>query len=246
MPRYFIEVSYHGASYAGFQKQQNAQTIQGEMEKALGIYFRSVFELTGSSRTDAGVHALQNFFHFDMEAVLDQELLTKSVYHLNAILPAAIVLKRIFPVAGDAHCRFDAVSRTYEYALYREKDPFLQDRAWFYPYQLDLNRLNAAAREMLAHGNFESFSKRNSQVHTYNCTILESEWIERDGMIIYRVTANRFLRGMVRGLTGTMLKVGRNKTDMATFRSIIDSRDASLVDFSVPPQGLILVKVTFP
>lgn len=245
MPRYFIEVAYNGESYAGFQKQQNANTIQAEIEKALSTYFRSVFELTGSSRTDAGVHALQNFFHFDSEALPGSEILSKSAYRLNAILPPAIVVKNIIPMPAEAHCRFDAISRTYEYAVYSEKDPFLLGRAYFYPYQLDIGQLNAAAKEIMLYTNFEAFSKRSTQVHTYNCSILESEWFERDGRLVYRVTANRFLRGMVRGLVGTMLNVGRNKTDIETFRSIIQNADPSQANFSVPPQGLSLIGVKF-
>src|SRR5436853_3547527 len=122
MPRYFIEVCYRGTSYAGFQVQQNANTIQAETEKAFNIYFRSVFSLTGSSRTDAGVHALQNFFHFDSEHTFDKEALKKAVYHLNALLPGDIALKEIREVAPDAHCRFDAVSREYHYTIYNYKD----------------------------------------------------------------------------------------------------------------------------
>ena len=244
MPRYFIEVSYKGTSYAGFQSQQNANTIQDEIEKALLIYFKVIFDLTGSSRTDAGVHALQNYFHFDFEfpVIPDWE---KIVYHLNAILPPDIVVNRIFQVKKDAHSRFDAAYRTYEYTLYMQKDPFLSDRAFFYPYKLNMDLLNRAAMIIKHEKNFESFSKRNTQVKTFICTVQESEWFTENGIIKYRVSANRFLRGMVRGLVGTMLKVGREKTSMEAFINIIESHDPSLVDFSVPPQGLKLMQVTY-
>src|SRR5690349_15542010 len=151
MSRYFIEVGYNGEGFAGFQKQHNANTIQAEVEKALGTYFRSVFDLTGSSRTDAGVHARQNFFHFDTDAITAGELLTKAAYHLNAILPSSIVVRSITLMPPEAHCRFDAVSRTYEYSIYTEKDPFLADRAYFYPYKLDIDLLQEAAREVMLH-----------------------------------------------------------------------------------------------
>jgi tRNA pseudouridine38-40 synthase len=244
MPRYFIEVAYKGTLYAGFQAQKNANTIQDEVEKALLTYFRKNFELTGSSRTDAGVHALQNYFHVDVEfeEIRDWD---KAVYHLNAILPADIVVKRIFPVDENAHCRFDAKYRTYEYSLYMNKDPFLADRAFFYPYQLDIQQLNKAAALVKEATNFESFSKRNTQVKTFNCTILHSEWIDNGNMIVYSVSANRFLRGMVRGLVGTMLKVGRNRTSLDEFENIIASHDPARVDFSVPPQGLQLMHVEY-
>jgi len=244
MSRYFIEVSYKGTLYAGFQSQQNANAIQDEVEKALQVYFRHVFQLTGSSRTDAGVHASQNFFHFDFDfpEMIDWE---KVVYHLNAILPADIVIRQIFSVADNRHSRFDALYRTYEYSIYASKDPFLADRAFFYPYQVDIDLLNQAASLIKDNKDFESFSKRNSQVFTYLCTIHTSEWVTRDKTLVYRVSGNRFLRGMVRGLVGTMLKVGRKKTSLEEFTNIIASHNPSLVDFSVPPQGLTLVKVAY-
>lgn len=242
MARYFIEVLYKGTGYAGFQAQDNANTIQAEIEKALKIYFKEDLALTGSSRTDAGVHALQNYFHTDY---IEIESWDKHVYHLNAILPPGIVIKRIFPVRADAHCRFDALYRTYEYRLYTAKDPFMEDRAYFYPYTMDMALLNEAAGIVMEYTDFESFSKRNTQVRTFACTIRESRWEARNGMLIFRVSANRFLRGMVRGLTGTMLKVGRGKLSIEEFRQIIVSHDQSLVDFSVPAHGLTLMEVAF-
>ena len=244
MPRYFIEVSYKGTLYAGFQAQQNANTIQDEIEKALGVYFKEAFSLTGSSRTDTGVHALQNFFHFDFEfqAIPDWD---KVSYHLNAILPPDIVIKNIFAVKDDAHSRFDAKYRTYEYTIYNHKDPFLLDRAYFYPYKINMDLLNQAASLLKGMKNFESFSKRNTQVKTFDCTIHESEWFTREQTIVYRVSGNRFLRGMVRGLVGTMLKAGRGKTSIDQFKEIIDLHNPALVDFSMPAQGLTLVQVVY-
>ncbi|MBK7434111.1 MAG: tRNA pseudouridine(38-40) synthase TruA [Chitinophagaceae bacterium] len=241
MARYFIEVSYKGTGFSGFQVQENAETIQSAMTRALRIYFREEFQLTGSSRTDAGVHALQNYFHFDTERIL-----TDASYHLNAILPDDIVVKRLFPVSPDVHCRFDAIAREYRYQLYAEKDPFLKDTAFFYPYALDINLMNDAAGELLAHTDFETFSKRNSQVFTHQCIITSSEWILEKGLLQYRVKANRFLRGMVKGLVGTMLQVGRGKLDLEGFREVIISKDPARADFSVPSQGLFLVRVEFP
>ena len=205
MPRFFIEVAYKGTNYAGFQKQDNANTIQAEVEKALKIYFREDFDLTGSSRTDAGVHARQNYFHFDTQQVPILEDYSKISYHLNAILPADIVVHSLLPVKEDAHCRFDALSRTYQYTIYQKKDPFMQDTAYHYPYKLDFGILSLCASELFNHTDFEAFSKRNTQVYTYMCTILFSEWSFNNNCIQYNVSANRFLRGMVKGMVGTML-----------------------------------------
>jgi tRNA pseudouridine38-40 synthase len=241
MPRYFIEVSYKGTNYSGFQKQQNANSVQAELEKALEIFYRHKFELTGSSRTDAGVHALQNFFHFDFDTVIEDDS-----YNLNAILPNDIVVKCIFPVADDAHCRFNATSREYHYYIYQHKNPFLQGRAYYVPYTVDITLLQAAAAEIKNHTNFTSFSKRNTQVKTFDCTIYQSEWIQQDDCLVYIVKANRFLRGMVKGLVGTMLLVGKKKINLQEFTAIIESKDCTKADFSVSADGLFLVKVAYP
>ena len=240
MSRYFIEVSYKGTAYSGFQKQHNANSIQAELEKALGVLYKTEFELTGSSRTDAGVHALQNFFHFDTE--LD---LKNNTYSLNAILPANIVAKRIFRVNDDAHCRFDAVSREYHYFIYQHKDPFLQGRAYYVPYTVDLSLLQKAAAEIKRYTDFTSFSKRNTQVKTFNCNIYKSEWKQQADCLVYTIKANRFLRGMVKGLVGTMLLAGKKKISIKEFKSIVEAKDCTKADFSVSPEGLYLHEVSF-
>ncbi len=245
MPRYFIEVAYRGTAYAGFQIQPNANSIQAEVSKALGIFFKGDCNLTGSSRTDSGVHAHSNFFHFDADHLPAQAKLDKVAYNINAILPDDIMVKRIFEVADTAHCRFDALSRSYEYAIYQLKDTFVADRAYYFPYTLDLGQLQAAAEVVMSYQDFTSFSKRNTQVHTFNCTILKSEWSVQNNCTIYNVEANRFLRGMVRGLVGTMLKVGTGKISIDQFKEIIESKDCTKADFSVPPQGLFLKKVRY-
>jgi tRNA pseudouridine38-40 synthase len=242
MPRYFLELAYKGNQYSGFQIQANANSIQQEVEKALGTFFRQSFMLTGSSRTDGGVHALQNFFHFDYEGVIERRVL----YNINAILPPDITIKGAYPVAPDAHCRFDALSREYRYYIYRKKNPFLTDRAYFFPYTLDREKLNAAAALVPQFREFASFAKRNSQAKTYDCIILESSWQEEENCLVYRVIANRFLRGMVRGMVGTMLQVGRGKISVEEFAAVLRNRDNQQADFSVPGHGLFLVRVTFP
>jgi tRNA pseudouridine38-40 synthase len=242
MNRYFLEVSYHGGRYAGSQVQLNALTVQAELEKALAVYCRQPITLTGSSRTDAGVHASQNFYHFD----LDKPLNPKAIYNFNAILPHDVAIKQILPVPATAHCRFDAVAREYEYFICQYKDPFLVDRAWYYPYTLNWKGLQAAAEVVKEYTDFTSFAKRNSQVHTFNCSIAYSEWKVLEQGAVFRVKANRFLRGMVRGLVGTMLQVGRGKITLQELRQIVEAKDCTKADFAVPGHGLFLRKVEYP
>src|SRR5688572_12772038 len=221
MSRYFLEVSYKGTAYSGFQSQHNTgETIQAEIENAFHILQKTKVGLTGSSRTDAGVHALQNFFHFDFEGSIHPQFL----YKINAILPADIVIRRLIPVASESHARFDAIGREYRYYVYRRKDPFLQDRAFYFPYKLDIEKMQEAAEIVKGYSDFTSFSKRNTQVKTFECRISASEWAWEDDCLVYRVRANRFLRGMVRALTATMLKIGRGKIELAGFRDIIEAK----------------------
>jgi tRNA pseudouridine38-40 synthase len=242
MPRYFLEVAYKGTRYSGFQKQENANSIQEEIENAFTIYFRKQIEMTGSSRTDSGVHALQNFFHFDMDGLIPQKFL----YNINAILPGDIVVKNIQPVKSDTHCRFDAINREYQYHIYRNKNPFLEGRAYYFPYTVNFEDLAEAAKIVLNYTDFSSFSKRNTQVKTFECSIKKSQWEIKEDSFVYYVQANRFLRGMVRGLVGTMLQVGRGKLSLSAFEQVIQNGDASKADFSVPGDGLFLVAVNYP
>jgi tRNA pseudouridine38-40 synthase len=242
MFRYFIEVTYKGTFYAGYQVQENAVTIQSALQEALAIFFKTEIQLTGSSRTDSGVHALQNFFHFDFE----HEIPERKIYNLNAILPKDIAIKSITPVNADAHCRFNAVSRLYKYYIYHTKDPFLEDTAYYFPYKIDEDLLRQAAEMVKQYQDFTSFSKRNTQVNNFICKIIQSEWTREKNCLVYTVEANRFLRGMVRGLTGTMLQVGRRKLTLNDFKQVVESKDNTKADFSVPGHGLFLVKVNYP
>lgn len=242
MPRYFIEVAYKGTHYSGFQTQQNAETIQSVIEFALQKVYKATFQLTCSSRTDAGVHALQNFFHVDTDA----ELNPKQVYNLNSILPRDIIVKQIIPVLPDKHARFSATHREYKYYITRNRNPFLTDTAWFYPYNLDLEALQQAAEILLTYADFTSFSKRNTQVKTFICTIITSKWAYENNCLVYNVKANRFLRGMVRGLVGTMLQVGRGLITLDDFKQIIEAKNCTKANFTTPSTGLFLVEVTYP
>jgi tRNA pseudouridine38-40 synthase len=242
MHRYFIDLSYYGGRFSGFQIQANANSIQAEVEKAFSVYFRRPVSLTGASRTDTGVHALQNFFHADFEEIISNDAL----YHVNAILPYDIVINEVRLVQSFAHCRYDAQARDYKYFLYSKKDPFLFKRAHYFPYKLDIELLNRAASCLLQYSDFSSFSKRNSQVNNYVCEIYHSQWAIEGKCLVFHVRANRFLRGMVRGLVGTMLLVGRNKLTISQFEQIIQTKDPSLVNFSVPGHGLFLIQVSYP
>ncbi len=239
--RYFLEVSYRGTNYSGFQSQHNANTVQSEIERAFITLQKKEVNMTGSSRTDAGVHALQNYFHFDV----DDELNPQFLYQINAILPGDIVVKRLKQVNDDAHCRFDALSREYKYYIYGRKDPFLRDRAFYFPYRIDMEIMQRGAEIIKEYENFTSFSKRNTQVKTFECEIMISEWIKETDCLVYHVKANRFLRGMVRALTATLLRMGRGKIGEKDLRYIIEAKDCTLASFAVPPQGLFLTAVKF-
>ena len=241
MPRYFLELAYKGTNYSGFQSQINANTVQAEVEKAFEMFQREKIIMTGSSRTDAGVHALQNYFHFDFEGTIPHDF----VYKFNAILPSDIVIKSIMEVKPEAHCRFDAITREYNYYIYRQKDPFLKETAFYFPYKLDIDSMQQAAAIVKEFTDFTSFSTRNTQIKTFICQIQESNWKFHDNTLIYNVKANRFLRGMVRALTATMLKIGRGKLSLQDFRHIIEAKDCTKASFAVPAHGLFLTKVNY-
>ena len=239
MPRYFLELAYRGTSYSGFQIQQNANTIQAEVEKAFQILHRDPVTLVGSSRTDGGVHSLQNYFHFDYEDLHPQFL-----YKMNAILPDDIVLKQVHLMTADAHSRFDAVSRRYEYKIYRYKNPFLQGLALYYPFNIDIDLMQLAAEVVREQQSFFAFCKTNTQVKNFNCTIYQSEWLQEEDRLTYIIEGNRFLRGMVRLLTASMLQVGRKKISIDEFSELFDSNKKC--GYSIAADGLYLTQVKFP
>lgn len=239
MARYFIEVAYKGTRYSGFQIQENAITIQSEVEKAFHTLHRHPVQFTGSSRTDAGVHALQNFFHFDFEG----EIHPQAIYKLNAILPRDIVVYNIYPMPAEAHSRFDAISREYIYRIHRFKNPFLDSVSLYYPYKLDLELLQKGASYIQNQQNFFAFSKTNTQVNNFNCTIHKSLWIEEGQDLVFNIQGNRFLRGMVRLLTATLLKLGRGKICFQQLEAYFEKEQKC--GYSVPSHGLYLKKVEY-
>jgi tRNA pseudouridine38-40 synthase len=242
MARYFIELSYDGASFGGFQIQQNVGTVQGALENAMETLFRTHIALTGASRTDAGVHGYQNFLHFDTEL----EVLPKHVYNLNAILPNSVVVKGIYAVPNEAHSRFDAIKRGYKYKLHQSKDPFSEGRSWYYPFPLDLDLMQAAADSLLNYTDYESFSKKNTQVNSFECAITKANWTSSGTNLQFEIHSNRFLRGMIRGLVGTMVQVGRGQISIHEWHEIVASKDEQSVDFSTPAHGLYLSQIIYP
>ena len=242
MNRYFLELCYDGATFGGFQIQNNVDTIQGAVQAAMKTLYRADIELTGASRTDAGVHALQNFFHFDTDLPISQ----KNVYNLNAILPNTIVIKAIYQVPNEAHSRFDATTRSYIYKMHTQKDPFLEGRSWYYPFPLDINKLQEATQTLLTFTNYESFSKKNTSVNTFECSVSKAFWQVEGTHLYFHISANRFLRGMIRGLVGTLLQVGRGQISLEQWLDIVASHNEQRVDFSTPAYGLYLSAIEYP
>jgi tRNA pseudouridine38-40 synthase len=241
--RYFLEVSYDGCAFHGSQLQGTLSTVQYEINKALSTLLRRPVETFGASRTDEGVHALRNFYHFDEEP----ELHPHFRYKMNALLPAAVSIRHIYTCTKEeGNARFDATSRRYRYRIYADKNPFLNKRALYYPFKINTDILQDTAKALFDYKNFETFSKRNTQTHTFLCTIFQSYWEQQGEELHYVVEANRFLRGMVRGLVATQLQVARGRTTLDGFHEIIKAQDCTLADFSVTGHGLYLESVNYP
>ena len=242
--RYFIEIAYKGTNFHGWQIQPNANTIQQELQTALKTLFHLPIEVVGAGRTDAGVHALQLFAHFDLHKKIDTDSIA---YRLNALLPKTIVVKNIFPVQEQAHARFDAISRSYKYQISLVHNPFTLDTSWQITHKkIDVDLMNKAAEMLLVHSNFKSFSKTKTDVKTYNCTITTAQWIQKQNELNFYITADRFLRNMVRAIVGTLLDVGFKKISTTDFEKIILSQDRSKAGLSVPAKGLFLTEVNYP
>lgn len=242
--RYFIELSYNGTNFHGWQTQPNGITVQECLDTALTTYFRQDIVTLGCGRTDAGVHATQFFAHFDVW-ILPEEEVVKGLTGINSLLPYDIAVKRIFKVHDDAHARFDATSRAYNYHVHFAKDPFKLDRSWLYKGNLDIVKMNEAAQILLNFTDFSCFSKSKTQTFTNNCKITEAKFEEIDGALVFTIKADRFLRNMVRAIVGTMVLVGKGDLELADVAQIIESKNRSKAGQSVPACGLYLVGVEY-
>jgi len=241
--RYFLKLSFNGKNYHGWQVQQNAHSVQAELDRALSVLLKEKQSTIGCGRTDTGVHAKVFYAHFDTSAKIDPE--PDFIHHLNCMLPHDIAVSRLIPVTDEAHARFDAVSRTYEYRLYQVKDPFLRESAYFFPYALDIKKMNQACDVLKEYTDFSSFSKSRTQVKTKDCKIESAGWTREDYRMTFRITANRFLRNMVRAIVGTMTEIGEQRMDESGFRSVIEGKSRSEAGVSVPAHGLYLVDVVY-
>ncbi|ALM09220.1 pseudouridine synthase [Sediminicola sp. YIK13] len=241
--RYFVAFSYFGKSYHGWQKQPNALTVQQVLEETFSTLLRQPVELMGAGRTDAGVHARQMYAHFEVDEIVDKEELC---YRMNSFLPDDIAISGIYEVPDNAHARFDAEERTYEYWIVQEKNPFHMDTAHYIKFGLDLETMNEAASLLLKHTDFECFSKSNTDVKTFLCKLKKAEWTIQGDVLVFTITADRFLRNMVRAIVGTLLEVGLGKCTLAGVEEIINSKDRSKAGVSVPAKGLYLTKVSYP
>jgi len=244
MARYFIEMAYKGTNYVGWQCQKSGNTIQQTLENALKIILNQDINITGAGRTDSGVHAKYMVAHFDVPETLTDS--SKIIYSLNEILPDDVAIKSVTQVNDDAHSRFSAISRRYEYHICSQKDPFLFDYVTFIKYNLNIETMNEAAKILLKYNDFTSFGKLHSNNKTNICCIKQSYWEIRDDRTVYVIEANRFLRNMVRSIVGTLLDVGRKKINIQQFITIIESLDRSKVSASAPAQGLYLVDIQYP
>lgn len=242
--KYFIKLAYKGTEFHGWQRQPNADSVQERIENALSVLLKEEKEIVGCGRTDTGVHASEYYAHFTIETHFSNKELA---YKLNALLPKTIVVYKVFPVVDTAHARFDALERSYEYRILLENNPFELETTWQIPHrQFDIELMNDAAALLMKHQDFQAFSKTNTDVNNYLCQINHAKWVLEDKHLIFHISANRFLRNMVRAIVGTLLEVGENKISVSDFEHIILSKNRSEAGFSVPAQGLFLSKIRYP
>lgn len=241
--RYFVAFAYNGKNYCGWQYQPHSPSVQETLNKALSTLLRTPIDATGAGRTDTGVHATQMYAHFDYDGQIDSDALTKRV---NAFLPKDIVVYRFIPLHNEAHARFDATSRSYEYHIHTFKDAFINEGSWFNFHPLDVDKMNEAAQVLFDYIDFKCFSKTHTDVKTFNCKITEAHWEQHGNKLVFHISADRFLRNMVRAIVGTLVEVGLGKSTVQDVRNIIESRDRNKAGFSVPAHGLYLTKVIYP
>jgi len=244
MPRFFLRISFKGTGYAGWQIQENAISLQEKLNNALSILLNQPVSSIGCGRTDTGVHARQFYVHFDHDPGIPQP--QKIVHQLNSILPHDISIHELISVQNDQHARFDAFERTYEYFITTSKNPFLKEFAMFCHNIPDIDLMNEACTHLLQQGDFTSFSKSNTQVKTNICHVSRAVWENRNGLQVFTITADRFLRGMVRAIVGTLLDVGVGKIPPSRINEIIETKNRSEAGVTVPACGLYLTQIKYP
>ena len=243
MNRYFLQLSYKGTRYFGWQRQPNAVSVQEVMEKTLSTVLREDIAVVGAGRTDTGVHASFYVLHFDISNEIQEP--EKLVYHLNRFLPGDIAVQKIRKVENDFHARFSAISRTYKYFISTVKDPFQTETSFQYTGYLDVEMMNEAALVLFEYHDFTSFSKLHSDVKTNNSKIFQAEWQTEGNMLVFTIKADRFLRNMVRAIVGTLLEVGKGKIIVDDFRKIIELKNRRAAGTSAPAHGLFLVDIEY-
>lgn len=246
MSRYFLHLAYNGKNFHGWQIQNNAITVQQELNEVLSLFFKTKIELTGAGRTDTGVHAKDFYAHFDLPTNLNKEDIPNIVHKLNGFLKQDIAIYDIIRVKDEAHARFDAVSRTYHYYIGIKKDVFNFEYSYFIYGNLDVTAMNEAAKILFDYTDFSCFSKSNTQTKTNNCRITSAFWEECDNSLVFTITADRFLRNMVRAIVGTLLEIGFHKINIEDFKRIIDNKNRSDAGYSVPAKALFLTKIVYP
>ncbi|MBN1143250.1 MAG: tRNA pseudouridine(38-40) synthase TruA [Bacteroidales bacterium] len=244
MNRYFIELSFKGTRYHGWQLQPNAESVQAVIDNALSMLLHEPVETTGAGRTDAGVHALFFTAHFDTSQCINDY--KHFVYKMNALLPRDMVIHEVYPVKPDSHARYSAVSRTYTYRVCRTRDPFIDELSWSYSGVLDIDLMNKACEMLLKTSDFTSFSKLHTDVKNNICILTEAVWNENGNQLVFTITGNRFLRNMVRAIVGTLVDLGRGRISLEKFVEIIDGKDRRMAGFSAPAQGLMLTGISYP
>ncbi|MCD4663990.1 MAG: tRNA pseudouridine(38-40) synthase TruA [Bacteroidales bacterium] len=244
--RYFLKLAYNGTNYHGWQIQENAITIQALINDALSTILKTEINVVGCGRTDTGVHAKEFFAHFNTVEDITSHKEKINLHKLNNYLPKDIVIYSMHPVKADAHARFDAIFRTYQYYISRKKDPFNQEFSWYVYGDLNMEKMNEGANALLEYNDFTSFSKSKTQVSNNLCTIQFAKWDYENNMLIFSITANRFLRNMVRAIVGTLIDLGKEKISLNDFRQIIENKNRSNAGYSVPARGLFLTEVKYP
>jgi|WetSurMetagenome_2_1015567.scaffolds.fasta_scaffold81846_2 tRNA pseudouridine38-40 synthase len=246
MPRYFIRLAYNGTPYHGWQVQPNARSVQQVLNDAFSLIMREEVRLTGCGRTDTGVHAREFYAHFDCDRTFTPLELDKLAFKINSYIDPEIAIRRILPVADDLHARFSARTRTYEYHITRRKDPFSKGFAYYYFGKIDVDKMNAGADFLLSVKDFTSFSKVDTDTKTNLCEVYSAKWEQQGDLLVFTISANRFLRNMVRAIVGTLLELGTGKITLKELKEITASKNRSNAGDSVPPWGLFLTRIEYP